>query len=235
MSFLCQRLPALVSEERECSNGEEPDPSSSEAHRIEGINSMSRSTTSRTVPAILAAAVLLSAVAVAATGVFGRTVTPTPEPTDPPIVEPSAPPTAPPSAPPNTPPSDEPSSPPADVFVVDLDTADQHDVTAVIDDETGSVVGAASGQAGDGMSVRWNTIRIDAVDADSVALTWAGWLQDEVIDVVVAKGGVGYVVTFTQKLPYPNTDAMGADRVLVIDFESAVDPSDIEADFIAAS
>ena len=192
---------------------------------------MSRSTTTRTVPAILAAAVLLSAVAVAATGVFGRTVTPTPQPSDPPIVEPSAPPTAPPSASPTA----EPSSPPTDVFVVDLDTADQHDVTAVIDDETGLVVGATSGHARDGMSVRWNTIRIDAVDADSVALTWAGWLQDEVIDVVVAKGGVGYVVTFTQKLPYPNTDAMGADRVLVIDFESAVDPSDIEADFIAAS
>jgi hypothetical protein len=196
---------------------------------------MPRSTISRTVPAILAAAVLLSAVAVAATGVFGRTVTPAPEPTDPPIVEPSTPPIASPSTPPSAPPSHEPSSPPADVFVVDLETTDENDVTAVIDDETGTVVGATSGQAGDGMSVRWNTMRIDAVDADTVALTWAGWPQDEVIDVVVARGGPGYVVTFTQKLPYPNTDAMGADRVLVIDFESAVDPSEIEADFIAAS
>ena len=85
------------------------------------------------------------------------------------------------------------------------------------------------------MSVRWNTIRIDAVDADTLKLTWAGWLQDEIIDVVVAKGGVGYFVTFTQKMPYPNTDAMGADRVLIIDFASAVDPSDVEADFVAAS
>lgn len=191
---------------------------------------MSRSTP-RTVAAILGVAVLFSAIALGATGVFGRTVSPAPDPSTPPTVEPSTPPTIPPTAAP----SDDPSSPPADVFVVDLDTTDQNDVTVVIDDETGSVVGAASGQAGDGMSVRWNTIRIDAIDADTLKLTWAGWPQDEVIDVVVAKGGVGYFVTFTQKMPYPNTDAMGADRVLIIDFASAVDPSDIEADFVAAS
>ena len=41
-------------------------------------------------------------------------------------------------------------------------------------------------------------------------------------------------MTFTQKVPYPNTDAMGAGRVLVIDFASPLDPSDIEADFVAA-
>ena len=191
---------------------------------------MTRSTTPRTVAAILGVAVLFSAIALGATGVFGRTVTPAPEPSTPPIVEPSTPLTTPPTPAPN----DEPSSPPTDVFVVDLDTADQHDVSVVIDDETATVVGAASGQAGDGMSVRWNTIRIDAIDADTLKLTWAGWLQDEIIDVVVAKGGVGYFVTFTQKMPYPNTDAMGADRVLIIDFASAVDPSDVEADFVAA-
>lgn len=192
---------------------------------------MTRSTNPRTVAAILGVAVLFSAIALGATGVVGRTVTPAPEPSTPPTVEPSAPPTTPP-----TPvPSDDPSSPPMDVIVVDLDTADQHDVSVVIDDETASVVGATSGQAKDGMSVRWNTIRIDAVDADTLKLTWAGWLQDEIIDVVVAKGGVGYFVTFTQKMPYPNTDAMGADRVLIIDFASAVDPSDVEADFVAAS
>ena len=39
---------------------------------------MSRPTSSRTVPAILAAIVLLSALAVGATAVFGRTVTPAP-------------------------------------------------------------------------------------------------------------------------------------------------------------
>lgn len=192
---------------------------------------MTRSTNTRTVAAILGVAVLFSAIALGATGVFGRTVTPVPEPSTPPIVEPSAPP----SAPPTDAPSDDPSGPPTDVFVVDLDTADQHDVSVVIDDETATVVGATSGQARDGMSVRWNTIRIDAIDADTLQLTWAGWLQDEVIDVVVAKGGVGYFVTVTQKMPYPNTDAMGADRVLIIDFASAVDPSGVEADFVAAS
>jgi hypothetical protein len=192
---------------------------------------MSRSTDTRTVFAILGAAVLFSTIALGATAVFGRTATPAPEPTDPPIVEPSTPPTTPPTAAP----SDDPSSPTADVFVVDLDTADENDVTVVIDDETGTVVSATSGQAADGMSVRWNTIRIDPIDADTLKLTWAGWPQDEVIDVVVAKGGVGYFVTFTQKMPYPNTDAMGADRVLIIDFASTVDPSDVEADFVAAS
>ena len=87
---------------------------------------MSRPTTSRTVPAILAAIVLLSALAVGATAVFGRTVTPAPEPS--PTVEPSVPPTTPPTANPSP-------APPDGVFEVDLDNLTDHDVSIVVDDE----------------------------------------------------------------------------------------------------
>ena len=42
-------------------------------------------------------------------------------------------------------------------------------------------------------------------------------------------------LAFSQRLPYPNTDAMGADRVLVLDFDHAVDASDISASFSPAA
>ena len=125
---------------------------------------MSRPTPSRTVPAILAAIVLLSALAVGATAVFGRTVTPAPEP--PPTVEPSIPPTTPPTA--------NPSPPPDGVFEVDLDNLTDHDVSIVVDDETGSVVDVTSGRPGDGMSVRWFDLKIENIDAETLRLVWVG-------------------------------------------------------------
>ena len=44
-----------------------------------------------------------------------------------------------------------------------------------------------SGHTKDGMSVRWYTMRIEAVDADTLSLTWASLPQDGLIDVVVAR------------------------------------------------
>jgi len=117
-------------------------------------------------------------------------------------------------------------------FIVDLDTADANDVSVVIDDATGSIVGARSGRAADGMSVRWNDIVVENVDEDTLRLTWSGWPIDEVITVAVAADGDGYALTFSQKMPYENTDAMGADRVLIIDVATAVSAADVSARFV---
>lgn len=184
---------------------------------------MSRSTTSRTVPAILAATVLLSAVAVGATGVFGRTVTPTPDPSTPPTVEPSVPPTTPPTAPPTVPPtpapSDEPSSPPADgVFEVDLDNLTDHDVSVVVDDETGSVVEVTSGRPGDGMSVRWFDLKIENIDAETLRIVWVGLPRDEVVHLGISHVDGKVQLRFVQDGPPANSDATGYDRVLNVKF-----------------
>ena len=185
---------------------------------------MARSTTTKTVTSFVVAVgmiVILAAFAVVAAG--NATQAPSPTPT--PVASPTPRPT------PTVVPTDEPTATP-DGYVVDLDVADDHDVTVVIDDETGVVTGVRSGDAAEGMSVRWNDIVVENVDEDTLRLTWSGWLQDEVIKVAVVETEDGLALTFTQKLPYPNTDAMGGDRSLVIDVAEPVAAADVSAEFV---
>ena len=116
--------------------------------------------------------------------------------------------------------------------MVDLDIADANDVSVVIDDSTGVIVGAHSGRGSDGMSVRWGVIEIENVDADTLRFTWSGYPQDEVITMAVGGTDSGYTVTVTQRMPLPNTDAMGADRVLIVDVAQAVRAEDVTARFV---
>lgn len=195
---------------------------------------MSRSTTSRTVPAILAAIVLLSALAIGATGVFGRTVTPAPDPSTPPTVEPSVPPTTPPSmlptAQPTNAPSDDPSRPPANgIFDVDLDNLTGHDVSVVVDDETGSVVEVTSGRAGDGMSVRWFDLKVENIDAETLRLVWVGLPRDEVVRLGISRVDGMVRLRFVQDGPPANSDAVGFDRVLNITLVEPVRAEDVLA------
>ena len=189
---------------------------------------MSRSTDSRTVIAILGVAVLFSAIALGATAVFGRTVTPGPAPTDPPIVEPSLPPTTPPSEAPTTPPSDQPSEPPADgKFRVDLENLTGHDVSVEIDDQTGSVVKAESGTPGDGMSVRWFDVKAENIDADTLRIVWVGLPGDEVIKLGVSHLDGKLRLRFVQGGPPPNSDATGYDRMLELSFDEPIRSEDV--------
>ena len=188
---------------------------------------MSRSATSRTVPAILGAIVLLSAVAIGATGVVGRTVTPTPEPSVPPVVEPSVPP-APPVPSPSMPPSVEPSSPPADgVFNVDIENLTDHDVKVTIDDETGSIVDAESGTPGDGMSVRWFDVQVENIDAETLRIVWVGLPRDEVVHLGVSRLDRKIRLRFVQDGPPANSDATGFDRILELRFVTPVRSEDV--------
>ena len=117
-------------------------------------------------------------------------------------------------------------------FEFDLDVADAHDVSVLVTDDSDRIVAAASGQAGDGMSVRWSDIEIVNLDADSLQITFVGYPQDEVIDLGFdVAAGDGFNLTIAQQLPLPNTDALGADRVVVLDFEGAVDANDVYATF----
>ena len=129
-------------------------------------------------------------------------------------------------------PTPAPSQGAAGQFEFDLDVADAHDVSVLVIDDSDRIVGAASGQAGDGMSVRWSDIEIKNLDADSLQITFVGYPQDEVIDLGFdVAAGDGFNLTIAQQLPLPNTDALGADRVVVLDFEGAVDANDVYATF----
>ena len=46
--------------------------------------------------------------------------------------------------------------------------------------------------------------------------------------------GDGVLLRFGQNMPYPNTDAMGADRVLVLTFDQPVAAEDVVAEFTTA-
>jgi hypothetical protein len=185
---------------------------------------MSRSRSSRTVPAIIAAAVLLSALALGATGVFGRTVTPAPDRTPDPTAQPSRPPIA----PPTKAPSDVPSQPPADgVFEVDLESVTGDDVSLTVDDETGAVVSAESGTPGDGMSVRWFDVKVENIDAETLRIVWVGFPGDEQVHLGVSRVDGKIRLRFLQDGPPPNSDALGQDRVLELTFAVPVRAEDV--------
>jgi hypothetical protein len=105
----------------------------------------------------------------------------------------------------------------------------------VIEDEGGLLAGAGSGRAGDGMSVRWGDVEVVNVDEDTLRVTWVGLPVDAGIRLVVSGAGDGVVLAFTQPAPPANSDAIGFDRVLVLDFASPVDAADVEATFATAS
>lgn len=188
---------------------------------------MNRST-SRSSVAAFAAIVALLVLAVLATGVFGRTTQPGPSdpsasdaPTPSPVVTPA----------PSEVPSDEPTEAPSetpDAFSFDLDIATSHDVSVVIDDETGRVSGAGTGRAGDGMSVRWFDSIVEAIDDDTIRITWVGLSQDDEIGITVSQDGDTVIVAIDQAAPPANSDALGHDRVVEISFDGGVAAGDVE-------
>jgi hypothetical protein len=115
--------------------------------------------------------------------------------------------------------------------VIVLDTINDQDPRLAIDDQTGRLVTARSGHGGDGMSVRWNSARVDQVDPTTIQVTWVGFPgEEDVVLTVDAKDGTP-VLIFDQKAPYANTDALGADRVLILTFDSPVDATKVDVGF----
>ncbi|MGK2850549.1 MAG: hypothetical protein ACSLFN_06535 [Candidatus Limnocylindrales bacterium] len=180
---------------------------------------MDRSTSSRNVAAFVAALVLISIVAVLATGAFGRTVTPEPTPSEVPSDPPSQAPTPLPTV--------APSPTPGGYLTFDLDVATPHDVSVVLDDEAGIITGAKSGRAGAGMSVRWGQSIVENIDDDTIRMTWVGLPQDDIVEMVVKEVDGRIIITVDQAAPPANSDAMGHDRVVEIDLSRAVDANDV--------
>jgi hypothetical protein len=158
---------------------------------------------------------------------FGAGRQPAVAPTASPVATPS--PVSTPSVQPATPvPSRAPSDGPT---VVVLDTADDNDPHVAVDDQTGKLVDIRAGHAGDGMSVRWNEAIVDQIDPQTIRVTWVGFPGDEEVFLTIDVNDGAPVLVFDQKAPYANTDALGADRVLVLTFDSDVAADKVEVAF----
>ena len=145
-----------------------------------------------------------------------------------PVATPTAQPSALPSAAPSVAPSVVPSAAPNDgSLTVDLATESGHGVTLKIHDETGKVAKAVSGTPGDGMSIRWHDADVQNVDARTIAIKFAGFPRDEIVDLGIDAKNGQYLLTFVQAAPYPHTDAMGEDRIVVLTFEAPVSANDV--------
>lgn len=169
---------------------------------------MDRTTSRRTIPALVIAVGLVAVLAVMATGVFGRTVDPTPSDPRPAYPTPAIPTPMP--------------TPERGDFDIDLEVPTLHDVDAVVDDETGRIVHVESGTPGDGMSVRWFDALVENTSDDTIEVTFVGLPQDDVVQVVVSEADGEIVIAIDQAAPPLNSDALGNDRVLVIEFDAPV-------------
>lgn len=173
------------------------------------------------------AATLLALAAIVAliAGYVGRADAATPPPTASPVVSPG--PVVTPS--PIATPVPQPSGPTGGVFELDLDVAVGEGVEVVVTDESGSVTGAQSGRAGDGMSVRWGRVKVENVDSDTLRVTWVGLPIDDEVRVVVSGTPDDLRIAISHLSPPENSDALGYDRVLVLDFAEDVRSEAVDA------
>jgi hypothetical protein len=185
-----------------------------------------RASASRVVAAGVAAVVLVAIVGAVAFAA-GRQPASNPTPTASPTVTPATTSPATPVPATRVPTAERVGVPP----VVVLDTIDDQDPRVSIDDQTGRLVAARSGHAGDGMSVAWNTAKVDQVDPTTIQVTWDGFPGEELVVLTVDAYGGNPALVFDQKVPYADTDALGADRVLILTFDSPVDAANVEYAF----
>jgi len=115
--------------------------------------------------------------------------------------------------------------------VVVLDTVDQNDPRVILDDQTGTLADVVTGHGGDGMSVRWNEAIVDQIDPRTIRITWVGLPDEEEVHLTIDANDGAPVLVFDQRAPYANTDALGADRVLILTFDNDLDADEVEVAF----
>ena len=177
----------------------------------------------------VAVVLAMSAVLViVAGGVFGRGLDPSPAPSD----APPNPPSMPSSPQPTVVPTDDPADGP---IILDLDNLTDHDVSVVIDDSTGNLDGAVSGQPGDGMSVRWLDVKVENLDSKTLRVVWVGLPRDKQVQLSIAGDDGSYRLDFVQAAPPANSDSVGYDRILVLGFDTDVAADDVDVTFKEAA
>lgn len=136
---------------------------------------------------------------------------------------------------PTTPPSPlVPSTPQpdgVDGIVIPLDVFLPHDVRLAISDAEGLIDQASSGQAADGMSVAWGEAIVRSTGPRTIQVVWTGIPRDELVTLVARSDGDRVLLRFGQEAPPANSDAMGADRFVVLTFAEPIDAEHVVTDF----
>ena len=175
----------------------------------------------RTLAAFVGGLALALVVVFAADAAYGRRPAASPDPSSPPVSPPTQTPIEP-------TPSVEPSEPPTTGDIaVPLKNLTDDDVSVVIDDETRKLDAAASGNPGDGMSVRWFDVKVENTDADTLRVVWVGLPRDEIVRLTIAEVDGAVRLSFVQDAPPANSDALGFDRVLELSFDEPVRSEDV--------
>jgi hypothetical protein len=118
------------------------------------------------------------------------------------------------------------SSPaPVDRDALETERVEQPNVSATalaIEDRTGSLVRAHAGAPTADMTVRWGEARIEHVSPTTVRVTWLSYAEDRSIRATLDRSGDDYRLTIAQRMPAPGTDAVGRDRVLVLEIDRPI-------------
>ena len=175
----------------------------------------------RLLPLAAALAVLVLAVAGAAFvgGVFDRAPVVVP----PPIVGPSPSPTAVPA------PSTSASPSPRGVIHVDLIEHQGADASIDIDDRSGDLVSAESGDPGDGASVEEGKIQVvaDGADPKTLIVTWTGLPCDTTHALEIAPN---HSMTITR--PSCGGDTLPVDHLLRLTFDAPIDAASVRGSVV---
>ena len=155
-----------------------------------------------------------------------------PRPSDRPSTLPSSAPVASPRPSSPSAPATPTASPSDGIGTIVVASATGHVVKALIHDQTGDLVKAASGTPGDGMSVRWHDALVADNGSRTILVTWAGLPKDDVLDLGVAIVDGRLQVTIVQAGPVPYSDAMGEDRVVALTFDGPVAAADVSVEVL---
>ena len=110
--------------------------------------------------------------------------------------------------------------------IVDLETADGHDVSVDLSDVAPFLDAAESGHPAEGMSVEPYTLKIENVDERTLKLTWVDFGIDN--ELALYRFQDGKVLVMVQPEPTTDVDAIGFDRELILTFKEPVSADDIE-------
>lgn len=122
-----------------------------------------------------------------------------------------------------------PSDPGQDAMPINvvLDTADGHDVDVDIVDYPGVIEGGRSGRHADGVSIAFEDIDVQAVDARTIQLTWSDFAMDSDLTLYVHRTDAGFRLVLIRPEPTKDVDAIGADRQLLVTFEQDIALDDL--------
>lgn len=115
--------------------------------------------------------------------------------------------------------------PTAGPLVVRLETATGHDVSIEILDDGHHVLAARSGHPGEGASVPFGTVEARNVDPRTVQLTWSDTPGDATLGLYVSERADVVLVIRPER---DGGDAIAFDRVLVVEFDRAVDAASLQ-------